>query len=109
MDQLDEVRGRSGRLFAFDTIEQVQVLLDELSDGEAPLVAALPRLPGQKEQRYAHLFAGEPEVDAGPAAALEVHYADDERLQALEDEVAALRDELRALSEAFAAFREQFE
>ena len=104
-----EVRGRTGRMYGFETIEQAQAFLDDLSRAEPPLVAALPRLPGQKEQRYAHLLAGEPDVSAEPPPALEVHYADDERLQALEDEVAALRDELGALAAAFAAFREQFE
>lgn len=104
-----EVRGRLGRMYAFDTIEQVESVLDVLGLREPPLVVRLPRLPGQKEQRYAHLFAGEPEVAAETPPVLEVSYADEARLQRLEAEVAALRDELQALAGAFQAFRDQFQ
>lgn len=104
-----EIRGRAGRLYTFETLEQVERELEVLVQHEPPLATLLPRLPGQKEQRYAHLLAGEPEVSAEPPPVLEVHYGDAARIQALEEEVAALRDEVQALAAAFRAFREQFE
>jgi uncharacterized protein YceH (UPF0502 family) len=74
-------------------------------DRDPPLVTALPRLPGTKEIRYAHLLSGE--VDASvflqPRSATEA--ADPaivERLQQLEAEVAQLRQELIQLKEQLA-------
>lgn len=106
-ETVGELRGRTTRMYAFDDLDTVEATLAGLAAREAPLVTRMPRRPGQKEERYAHLFAGEPEAEAeeltpGP-------YPGDERLEALEAEVAALREQLAALSSAFKAFRQQFE
>ncbi|QNI37406.1 YceH family protein [Edaphobacter albus] len=69
-----ELRGRSERLYAFDDISSVQSTLDRLASREAsteppaspgatgPLVVMLPRQPGSRESRYAHLLSGAPEI-----------------------------------------------
>jgi uncharacterized protein len=67
---------------------------------EPPLVAVLPRQPGTKESRYAHLLSGE--VAAAPATAsaavsAPVRTADDDRVAQLESDVAELRKEVAAL------------
>jgi uncharacterized protein YceH (UPF0502 family) len=77
-------------------------------------VALLPRRPGQKEARYAHLLAGEPRLDttedARPApSATPRPPARAERIEALEGEVAALRAEMAELRAQLEAFRRQFE
>src|SRR5690606_37489840 len=46
-----EIRGRAGRLYTFETLEQVERELEALVQHEPPLATLLPRLPGQKEQR----------------------------------------------------------
>jgi uncharacterized protein YceH (UPF0502 family) len=59
-----ELNTNSGRLYEFETIEEVQEILEKLSGGENPYLVQLPRRPGQKEARYMHLFGGMPDVDA---------------------------------------------
>ena len=110
-----EIRGRSGRLYEFAGLEEVERVLVELAERtEGALVVQLARQPGRKETRYAHVLTGEPEErdvqTEGPvdAAALEVR-AENERIAALEEQVQALRDELADVRSAFAHFKEQFE
>jgi uncharacterized protein len=57
-----ELNTNSGRLHEFESIEEVQEVLERLSSEEMPFLLQLPRRPGQKEARYAHLLAGKPEV-----------------------------------------------
>jgi uncharacterized protein len=59
---LAELRTRSERMHPFDTVAQVQEVIDALTDREDPLVARLERQPGRKESRYGQLL-----VDAGEA------------------------------------------
>src|SRR6195952_3319602 len=49
-----ELNTNSGRLYEFESIEEVQEVLDKLSDPAMPYLVQLPKRPGQKEQRYAH-------------------------------------------------------
>ena len=53
-----ELRGRTERLHRFDEIADVLAGLQKLMEREPPLVAVLPRQPGTKESRYAHLLSG---------------------------------------------------
>jgi uncharacterized protein YceH (UPF0502 family) len=51
-----ELNTNSGRLYEFESIEDVQELLETLASGENPFIKQLPRRPGQKEVRYVHLL-----------------------------------------------------
>jgi len=53
-----ELNTNSGRLYEFESIEEVQEMLDKLASEEKPFVKQLPRRPGQKEVRYIHLLGG---------------------------------------------------
>ena len=53
-----ELRGRTERLHSFEEIADVLAGIQKLMDREPPLAAVLPRLPGTKEARYAHLLSG---------------------------------------------------
>jgi len=55
---LGELRTRSDRMHSFDDLSAVQSSLQHLMKREPPLVQALPRQPGTKETRYAHLLSG---------------------------------------------------
>ncbi len=110
-----EIRGRSGRLYEFADLEEVERVLAELVErSEGALVVQLARQPGRKESRYAHVLMGEPEENKahaeGPvdAVALEVR-AEDERITALEEQIQILKNELADVRNAFAQFREQFD
>jgi uncharacterized protein len=108
-----ELRTRTARLHHFDNLSAVQSSLQHLTKREPPLVKVLPRQPGTKEARYAHLLSGDvegfearPEAVNAPTATISV---DGERLTHLVEEVAALRQEVTDLKQQLAVFRKQFE
>lgn len=106
-----EIRGRTSRLYTFADLNEVQRTLDELTKRQTgPLVVLLPRVPGQKEQRYTHTFTPPPEVDsAAPETEITIGSPDDDRVTGLEKEMEAVRAELNSLREQFDRFRQQFE
>jgi len=99
------LRGRTDRLHRFDEIGEVLAGLQKLMEREPPLVAVLPRQPGTKESRYAHLLSGP--VESLPVAAVsEIAYArretgqdagQEERIAQLESTVAELKQEVATL------------
>ncbi len=96
-----ELRGRTERLHRFDEISDVLGGLQKLMEREPPLVAVLPRQPGTKESRYAHLLSGQAESIAAAVAEAPMSRAsssDNERFERLETEMDELRrqvDDLR--------------
>ena len=107
-----ELRGRAERMYRFDDLGQVQSALQRLMNREPPLVKMLPRQPGTKEARYAHLLSGDVETwqpEAASDAALTAGSADSERIARLEDQVANLQQEIADLKQQLADFRKQFE
>jgi hypothetical protein len=104
-ETIGEIRGRTTRMYEFESLEEVEGVLRELSAWSPPLAVQLPRRPGQKEARFAHLFSGEIdlEFDAAPLTGT------DQRLSELEAEVAGLKEQMTDLRVAFDQFREQFE
>ena len=99
-----ELRGRSDRLHPFATTADVEAALEKLAAGPEPLVAELPRRPGQKETRWTHLVAGPVEGARSPAAPAArasgpaVPAAPSPRLDALASRVDALEERLAAIS-----------
>jgi uncharacterized protein YceH (UPF0502 family) len=107
-----ELRSRAERMHRFDDLGQVQSTLQRLAQREPPVVRMLPRQPGTKEARYAHLLSGDVQTqapEAAPEAAVTHSTADGERIARLENEVAALQNEVADLKQQLAAFRKQFE
>lgn len=107
-----ELRGRTERMHRFEDLTDVQSTLQKLMTREEPLVKVLPRQPGTKEARYAHLLGGEkPEWEAPPAPieTPAANSADNERILHLEEEVSNLKKEIADLKQEFAGFRKQFE
>jgi uncharacterized protein len=111
-----ELRTHASRMHAFDDLESVHSALSRLEKREPPLITVLPRQPGTKEARYAHLLGDTPPV--APSAPAHVDAARDndaappssnERIEALAAEVAELRSQITDLQAQFAAFRKQFE
>jgi hypothetical protein len=115
-----ELRTRTASLYNFESLEDVELALQSLMDEDIrkePLVVRLPRQPGTKESRYAHLLAGEINIDQMPVSAPTQRATSsgssssvkEERIAALETEVATLKQELSELKQQFAAFKQQFE
>jgi len=98
-----ELRAASERLHRFADVGSVEGYLEEMATRPAgqggPLVTLLPRRPGMREQRWAHLLSGAPPVEPD-AAAPAPH-------PAAGDEVERLRDEVRRLSDEVAALKDQ--
>ena len=93
-----ELRSRTNRLCSFDDVTQVDSVLAALVE-QGPYVVKLPREPGKRESRYAHLFSGEIDLQALAEAAPVSSYASPaaDRLSALEEEVETLKTQLQAL------------
>jgi uncharacterized protein YceH (UPF0502 family) len=100
-----ELRINSERWYRFADISSVEAFLDELQsrpdEKGGPLVAKLPRAPGAREQRWAHLLGGP--VEAAPASGAPTPPVGDaalqERVTQLEAEVAALRSTVQNIAE----------
>ena len=110
-----ELHARTARLASFADIPDLEGVLEALIAWQPePLVARLPRRPGQKEVRYAHLFGGEPTQADAPETADEPPLptrravVEDDRVAALERTVEALRAEVAAVRAELDAFRAQF-
>lgn len=89
-----EINTSAGRLYEFDTIEEVQENLQRLASAEPAYIKQLPKRPGQKEARFMQLFGGdkpdeifEPATESNSLAANDL----EERIAKLEAEVAALQ------------------
>lgn len=93
-----ELNTNSGRLYEFESIEEVQDLLTELSSGDNPYIKQLPRRPGQKEQRYVHLLGGSTDWNDESVFEETVRTSSGGGLEA---RVAKLEQELAELKEAF--------
>lgn len=108
---LGEIRERTGRMYEFDGLTQVQETLDSLARRDEPLVVKLERQPGQKDARFAHLLGGEIDVEAQAAVgtASRTRVGDASRIEKLEEEIRSLRAEIESLKTAFDGFRRQFE
>ncbi len=103
-----ELRGRTERLHRFDELTDVIAGLQKLMEREPPLAAILPRQPGTKESRYAHLFSGGVETVSATENALGRRAAyvpsaepldagQEDRIARLEATVTELRQEIIAL------------
>ena len=109
-----ELATRAFRLHEFSGLEEVESTLNSLISREPdPLVRRLPRQPGQKEARFAHLLSGEPKIEAFAEAetssASRRKSGDSERFEKLEHEVVTLTMEVRKLQQQFEEFKRQFE
>jgi uncharacterized protein YceH (UPF0502 family) len=107
-----EIKARTARAFEFVDPRHVELTLESLAELSTPLVTPLPRRPGQKEIRYAHMLAGPPEREdpREDAASQETpRRASSDRIEALELEVRALRREVAELRAELDAFRRTFE
>ncbi len=112
---IGELRTRCERMHPLGDIAQAAETVQSLVDWpDGPLVMKLPREPGRRESRYAHLLCGEPEISDEPvevaeSPAVQAVRAENERIAELENQVEELKAEMADLTRQFARFKEQFE
>jgi len=100
-----ELRLNSERLHRFADISSVEGFLDELAAKTPPMVVKLPRGPGEREARWAHLLCGEvamPAVREAAAAAEGVSAGEIAALKAEQARLAAEVADLRTLVQRIA-------
>ena len=96
-----ELRGRTERLHAMEAIADVQSTLQRMMERQPALVAPLPRQPGNKEVRYAHLLSGEPVY--APASTPLIPS------QKIPEDSRALREQVTALEQTVVTLQRQVE
>ena len=102
-----ELRLNTERWYRFADISSVEGFLEELQDRSeqkgGPLVAKLARIPGAREQRWAHLLCGPPDLEYGRdpngsgVADGAAAGTNTQRIDRLEAEVAGLHETMKFL------------
>jgi uncharacterized protein len=109
-----ELATRALRLHEFSRLEEVEATLNSLISREPdPLVTRLPRQPGQKEARFAHLLSGEVFSETvsheDRPLVISSRSSQFDRVSKLESEVETLKTQVEKLREQFEGFKRQFE
>jgi uncharacterized protein YceH (UPF0502 family) len=99
-----ELRIHSERFQNFEDIAAVESLLETMMERDPPLVVRLPKRPGSREHRYAHLLSGPVDVEAEMFSEISHGGADvtTGEVAALKASVAQMREEIDALKETVA-------
>lgn len=93
---LGEIKGRTERMYSFADLEETETVLRRMMERpDGALAQKLAAAPGMKEPRYAQTLAGEVDITAVAHAAAASPSQD--RIAALETEVARLREEVDEL------------
>ncbi len=112
---IGELRTHCERMHPLGDITQAaEVVQSLIDDADSPRVVKLPREPGRRENRYAHLLCGEPDisdepVDIAPSAAVAAVRTENERIAELENQIGKLQQEVAELTEQFGKFKKQFD
>ncbi len=111
-----EIKGHCERYLTIQSIDEISSLLSSMlaRAEDHCLIIKLPRLAGQKENRYTHLLSGPPEItEEAPSVRMEpatlAVRTENERLAKLEETVAQLEDKLAELNDRFNTFVSQFQ
>ena len=97
---LAEIKARSYEVLGINDLSDVKEVLDRLMEREQALVLLLPKQAGQREDRYMHLLAGEPDLSQFTILTQSHSKTDSEllhRVEQLEQEVMELREKLASI------------
>ncbi|MFT6387269.1 MAG: hypothetical protein ACJAUP_000640 [Cellvibrionaceae bacterium] len=101
-----ELRTRSNRLCEFRDVEEVEQALQELIDRSGDTyVKKLPREPGKRESRYAHLFSGDFFIENIKAVNINNEKSEN-RVSVLEQQVTNMQEEIDELKQLWAELNE---
>ena len=109
-----EIRGRTERLYRFDSVGEVEEVLKEMMDKDEPLITILPPSSGKTVSRYHQTLAEFPlELPEGGSSTssissqpLRINRASPEQVEALEKRVEELESQIKELQEQFSVVRE---
>ncbi|QEY18949.1 DUF480 domain-containing protein [Cellvibrio sp. KY-GH-1] len=101
-----EILTRTQRMVEFASPQALEEKLQSLCVKTKPLVIHIPRLPGQREDRYTHLLCGQPDISAiaaqaaaNKSASSDVRADQEEKILSLELRIATLEKQVAALME----------
>ena len=102
-----ELRINCERLHRFADVSSVEGFLEELATREPALALKLPKAPGAREARWAHLLSGVPELPVGGGASSGASSSSWSSGGARDEELAALRAEVEQLKAAVARIQSE--
>jgi len=97
---LNEIRINTGRMVEFADADELQALLDDLMARDEALLLCIGRVAGQREDRFAQLLCGKPEIEIpvkGVDGAISGSKSEADRVTQLEHDVVDLKEELKQL------------
>ena len=99
---LNDIKARTDRMVQFDSVNEIQTIIDELTNKAEPLVIIIPKGSGRREDRYTHLLCGEPDIEAiSQSISKEVSSTRNEesqsKIQELEARIAKLEEQMETL------------
>ena len=107
---LGELNQRTTRIYEFSGLDEVNQTIENLIKREEPIAAKLPKQPGQKEVRYAHLLSGEIDTEnLSSTVQTNSVKAKDEQIEKLEERIETLENQLQEFQASFEEFKKQFE
>ena len=89
-----EINNNAGRLYNFESLDEVQAVLDKLLQNEPPFVSLMAKRAGQKEQRFIHLLGESAAQGLEQKTVTATPSELGVRILALEEEVACLKKNL---------------
>ncbi|MDQ6969838.1 MAG: YceH family protein [Mariprofundus sp.] len=92
---LNEIRINTARMVEFSDADELQALLDKMMDRDEPLLLRIPKAAGQREDRFAQLLCGKPDIELAATAGANLVKSD--RITQLETDVADLQAEMKEL------------
>lgn len=103
---LAELLTRTQRMFEFESLQAVEEKMEQLCAKTSPVIVHIPRMLGQREDRYMHLLCGKPDLTAIAAMSNSTKssstHADDERIPALEKKLEHLEGHILRLQKQIA-------
>lgn len=99
---LAELLTRTQRMFEFANLQAVEEKMEQLCAKTSPIVVHVPRMPGQREDRYMHLLCGKPDLTAIAAMTNSTKSSspvEDERIPALEQKIENLEGQVKRLQQ----------
>lgn len=93
-----EINSNAGRLYDFESIEEVQEVLNRLQESEPSYVQQLAKRPGQKEVRFIHLLG---EVNEEDYESQTADTGSSTKVQELEERILSLEEKLETLRAEF--------
>lgn len=107
---LGELNQRTSRMYQFESLNEVNQTVEGLINRDEPLITKVPKQPGQKDGRFAHLLSGEIDFDEMPLIVQPTTVqAKNEKIDKLETRVDSLETELQEFRVEFSEFKKQFE